>query len=99
MRGNKEKCYGQRAQDKNHTMAMAGDPRDRGSATRDEPGTRVRMAPRACLRSAQRRRPFGAVLGTVLLGAISLLLPTGGGHATTGLCATRPTGPTRPPDA
>ena len=79
-------------------MAMAGDPRDRGSVTRDEPDTRVRMAPRTCLRSAQRRRPLGAVLGAILR-AISLLLPTSGRHAPAGLCATRPPGPACPPDA
>ena len=80
-------------------MAMAGDPRDRGGATRDEPGTRVRMVPRACLLSVQRRRPRVAVLGTLLLGAISLLPTTGGRRAPVGLCATCPSGPTRPPDA
>ena len=80
-------------------MAMAGDPRDRGGAARDEPGTRIRMAPRACLLSVQHRRPRGTILGTLLLGAISLLSTTGGRHAPTGLCATGPPGPTGPPDA
>ena len=80
-------------------MAMAGDPRDRGGAALDEPGTRVRMAPRACLLSVQRCRPLGAVLGALLLGAISLLPTTGSRHASAGLCATSPPGPTSPPDA
>ena len=80
-------------------MAMAGDPRDRRGAARDEPSTRVRMAPWARLLSVQRRRPLGTVLGALLLGAISLLPTTGGRHAPTGLCATGPPGPTRPPDA
>jgi len=80
-------------------MAMASDPRGRGGAARDEPGTRVRMAPWACLHSVQHRRPPGAVLGAVLLGAISLLPTPGGRHAPAGLCATCPPGPTRPPDA
>jgi len=80
-------------------MAMAGDPRDRGGAALDEPGTRVRMAPRACLLSVQRRRPPGAVLGALLLGAISLLPTTRDRHAPAGLCATCPPGPTRSPDA
>jgi hypothetical protein len=99
MRGKKEKCYGQRTQDQNHTMAMAGDPRDRGGAAHDEPGTRVRMASRACLHSAQHRRPLGDVLGALLLGAISLLPTTGGRHTPAGLCATGPSGPTRPSGA
>jgi hypothetical protein len=80
-------------------MAMAGDPRDRGGAARDEPGTRIRMAPRACLLSVQHRRPRVAVLGTLLLGAISLLSTTGGRRAPVGLCATRSPGPTCPPGA
>jgi len=80
-------------------MAMAGGPRDRGGTARDKPGTRVRMVPRACLHSAQHRRPRGTILGTLLLGAISLLSTTGGRHAPAGLCATCPPGPTRPPDA
>jgi hypothetical protein len=79
-------------------MAMAGGPRGRGGAARDEPGTGVRMVPRACLHSAQRRRPPRAVLGTLLLGAISLLSTPGGRHAPAGLCATCPPGPTRSPD-
>ena len=79
-------------------MAMAGNPGGRGGAARDQSGTRVRMAPRACRLSVQRCRPLGAVLGAVLLGALSLL-PTGGRHAPTGLCATCPSGPTRSSDA
>ena len=79
-------------------MAMAGGPRGRGGTARDKPGTGVRMVPRACLHSAQRRRPRMAVLGA-LLRAISLLSTTGGRYAPAGLCATCPPGPTRPPDA
>ena len=80
-------------------MAMAGGPRGRGGTARDKPGTGVRMVSRACLYSAQRRRPPGAVLGALLLGAISLLPTPGGRHAPAGLCTTCPPGPTRPPDA
>ena len=80
-------------------MAMAGGPRGRGGTTRDKPGTGVRMVPRACLCSAQRRRPPGAVLGALLLGAISLLPTPGSRYAPADLCATCPPGPTRPPDA
>ena len=72
-------------------MAMAGDFRDRSGAAGDESGVRVRLAPRACLHPAQYRRSLRAVLGTLLLGAISL--PAGCRHApSAGLC------PTRPPD-
>jgi hypothetical protein len=94
-RGKKENCYVRRAQNKNHTMAMAGDPRDRRSAAGDDPGVRARLAPRAwpraCLRPVQYCRPPGAILGPLLLGAISL--PTSCCHIpSAGLC------PTRPPD-
>ena len=68
---------------------MAGDPWDRGGAARDEPPSRLRLAPRARLRSAQHRRPLGAVLGALLLGAISLL-PTGCRHTPAGLCRNPP---------
>lgn len=67
---------------------MADSPRDRGGAARDEPGTRTRLVPRACLHSAKYCRALWAVLGT-LLGAISLLPAGGRDVPAASLCATR----------
>jgi hypothetical protein len=73
-------------------MAMAGGPRHNNDAARDEPGARVRMAADACLRPAQHCRALWAVLGTLLLGTVSLL--AGDRHTPSpGLC------PARAPDA
>ena len=69
-------------------MAMAGDPGGRGGAAHNEPGTRVRMASRACLHSAKYCRALWAILGT-LLGAVSLL-SAGRRHTPAGLRAACP---------
>ena len=72
-------------------VAMADDPRHCGGAARDEPDARVRLVPDTRLRPAEHCRALWAVLGTLLLGAVSLL--TGGRHPpSTGLCPARASG-------
>ena len=67
---------------------MAGDPRHYGGAARDKSGARARLASDARLRPTKHCRALWAVLGTLLLGAVSLL--AGDRHPpSTGLCPAR----------